>query len=110
MTSVVPLRVVRGDAADVDNDESLVAALRRGDPRAELAAWNRYARRVDGTLRRLLGPGEDPMNREDLLQEVFIRFFRRVHTLREANALAGFLTGICVNVVHGEIARRRRRR
>jgi RNA polymerase sigma-70 factor (ECF subfamily) len=110
MTSVVPLRLLRGDAADVDSDESLVLALRRGDRRAELAAWNRYARRVDGTLRRLLGPGEDPMNREDLLQEVFIRFFNRVHTLREANALAGFLTGICVNVVHGEIARRRRRR
>lgn len=109
MTSVVPLRVVRGEAPDVGSDESLVIALRRGDPRAELAAWHRYARRVDATLRRLLGPGEDPVSREDLLQEVFIRFFRRIHTLRDANALGGFLTGICVHVVHGEIARRRRR-
>ena len=109
MTGAVPLRVLRGDAADLEGDESLVAALRRGDPRAELAAWNRFSPRVDRTLRRLLGPSEDSGSREDLLQEVFIRFFKRVDTLREAGAVGGFLAGIAVNVVHGEIARRRRR-
>jgi len=61
---------------------------------------------VDGTLRRMLGPTGE---REDLLQEVFIRFFRRVGTLREPSAVRGFLTGICLRVVQGEIAGRRRR-
>jgi RNA polymerase sigma-70 factor (ECF subfamily) len=100
-------RVLHGHARDADSDVALVEALRRGAPQAELAAWNRFAGGVDQTLRRLLGPGPD---REDLLQEVFIRFFRRVGTLREPAAVRGFLTGICVHVVRAEITRRQRRR
>jgi len=100
-------RVLQGQARDTDSDVALVEALRRGDPQAELAAWNRFATGVDQTLRRMLGPGPD---REDLLQEVFIRFFRRIGTLREPSAVRGFLTGICIHVVRGEIAHRKRRR
>ena len=100
-------RVLQGQARDADSDVALVEALRAGDPRAELAAWNRFALGVDKTLRRLIGPGPD---REDLLQEVFIRFFRRVSTVREPSAVRAFLTGICIHVVRGEIARRRRKR
>jgi len=109
MTGALPLRVLRGDASDLESDASLVAALRRGERRAELAAWNRFSPRVDRTLRRLLGPREDSTSREDLLQEVFMRFFKRVDTLREADAVAAFLSGIAVHVVHAELARRRRR-
>jgi RNA polymerase sigma-70 factor, ECF subfamily len=100
-------RILQGQARDADSDVALVEALRAGDARAELAAWNRFALGVDKTLRRLIGPGPD---REDLLQEVFIRFFRRVGTLREPSAVRAFLTGICIHVVRGEIARRRRKR
>ena len=57
-------RVLQGQARDADSDAALVAALRAGAPGAELAAWNRFARNVDQTLRRLLGPEAD---REDLL-------------------------------------------
>jgi len=100
-------RVLQGQARDADSDAALVEALRRHEPQAEMAAWNRFALGVDQTLRRLLGPGPD---REDLLQEVFIRFFRRIGTLREPSAVRAFLTGICIHVVRGEIARRQRRR
>jgi RNA polymerase sigma-70 factor (ECF subfamily) len=100
-------RVLQGHARDADSDVALVEALRRGEPKAELAAWNRFAASVDQTLRRLLGPGPD---REDLLQEVFIRFYRRIGTLREPSAVRAFLTGICIHVVRGEIGRRQRRR
>jgi RNA polymerase sigma-70 factor (ECF subfamily) len=96
-----------GDASAAETDVALVAALRAGAPGAELAAWNRFAAGVDRTLRRLIGPGPD---REDLLQEVFLRFFRRIGTLREPSAVRGFLTGICIHVVHGEIVSRQRRR
>ena len=92
---------------DDGGDAALVLALRRGEARAELAAWNRFSPGVDGTLRRLLGPEAE---REDLLQEVFIRFFRRVDTLRDPAAVRGFLTGICLRVVRGELALRRARR
>lgn len=103
---VVPFRVVRGDAAAPEDDEQLIDALLKGSRRAEIAVWNRFSPKVDATLRRLLGPAVD---RQDLLQEVFIRFFRRVRTLREPSAVGAFLTGICVHVVHGEFARQRRR-
>jgi len=106
MTAAIPLRILRGEVTDFDTDEALVAGLCRGDARAELAAWNRFASRVDATLRRLLGPGHDRQAREDLLQEVFIRFYARVGTLRVPGAVGGFLTGITVHVVHGELARR----
>ncbi len=107
---VTSFRVLPGGAAPTSagEDARLVLALRRGEARAELEAWNRFSPGVDGTLRRLLGPGPGD-ERADLLQEVFLRFFRRVGTLREPAAVRGFLTGICLYVVRGEIAARRRR-
>jgi RNA polymerase sigma-70 factor, ECF subfamily len=100
-----PVRIVRGD--DTRSDAEIADALRRGDRGAELEAWNRFSPGTSQTLRRLLGPGPD---REDLLQEVYLRFFRNVRSLREPAAVRGFLSGICVRVVRQEIARRRRSR
>jgi RNA polymerase sigma-70 factor (ECF subfamily) len=88
-------------------DAALVDALRRKDQRASLIAWRRFAPHVARTLRRLMGPGADE---EDLSQEVFLRFFRKVHRLREPAAVRGFLTGICLRVVNRELRRRWLRR
>jgi RNA polymerase sigma-70 factor, ECF subfamily len=98
--------------SDAERDVALVLALRRGETSAELAAWNRFSPGVQATLRRMLGPGtmNEGADRDDLLQEVFLRFFRRVDTLREPAAVRGFLTAICLRVVQTEIASRRRRR
>ena len=98
-----PIRIVRGD--DTRSDAEIAEALKRGDRGAELEAWNRFSPGTAQTLRRLLGPGPD---REDLLQEVYLRFFRNVRSLREPAAVRGFLAGISVRVVRQEIARRRR--
>jgi len=98
-----PFRVVEGEGAP--SDVALVESLLRGDRGAELAAWNRFSSSVDRTLRRLLGPGHE---QEDLLQEVFLRFFRRVPALREPAAVRAFLTGIAIHVVRAEIARKTR--
>ena len=100
-----PVRIVRGDQAR--SDAEVAEALKRGERGAELEAWNRFSPGTSQTLRRLLGPGAD---REDLLQEVYLRFFRNVRALREPAAVRGFLAGICVHVVRQEIARRRRSR
>ncbi len=69
-----PFRIVRGDGQS-PSDAEIAEALRRGDRAAELEAWNRFSPGTAETLRRLLGPGPD---REDLLQEVYLRFFRNV--------------------------------
>ena len=104
-------RVIRGSAAGQPNgeptDAAIAEALRRGERRAELEAWNRFSPGAAQTLARLLGPGPD---REDLLQEVFLRFYKRIRTLREPAAVRGFLFGICLRVVQGEIGSRKRRR
>ena len=92
---------------DEPDDPALVDALRRKDPRAPLIAWRRFAPHVARTLRRLMGPGCDE---EDLSQEVFLRFFRKVGSLREPAAVRGFLTGICLRVVRRDLRRRWLRR
>ncbi|HVZ71673.1 MAG TPA: sigma-70 family RNA polymerase sigma factor [Polyangia bacterium] len=119
VTSFRVLGPPRGSDAGADRNErpansadvEVVLALRRGEPSAELDAWNRFSPGIDAALRRMLGPaGGEGAEREDLLQEVFLRFFRRVGTLREPAAVRGFLTSICLRVVQTEIASRRRRR
>jgi len=101
-----PFRIVRSPST-ARSDAELAVALQRGERAAELEAWNRFAPGTAQTLRRLLGPGAD---REDLMQEVYLRFFRNIRSLREPAAVRGFLAGICVHVVRQEIARLRRSR
>jgi len=104
-------RVIRGSATGEPKgeptDAAIAESLRRGERQAELEAWNRFSPGAAQTLRRLMGPGPD---REDLLQEVFLRFYKRIRTLREPAAVRGFLAAICIRVVQGEIASRSRRR
>ena len=101
-----PFRIVRSPST-ARSDAELALALQRGERAAELEAWNRFAPGTAQTLRRLMGPGSD---REDLLQEVYLRFFRNIRSLREPAAVRGFLSGICVHVARQEIARLRRSR
>ena len=105
--ALTSFRVIRGDATGEPTDAAIAEALQRGERQAELEAWNRFSPGAAQTLRRLLGPGPD---REDLLQEVFLRFYKRIRTLREPAAVRSFLFGICLRVVRGEIASRTRRR
>lgn len=101
-----PLRLVTHEPAALD-DARLVARLREGDPGAPGLLWDQYAILVRGVMRRSLG-GEDEV--EDLVQEVFLRFFAQIGRLRDPAALRSFLVGIAVRVVRSEIRRRRVRR
>jgi RNA polymerase sigma-70 factor (ECF subfamily) len=62
--------------------------------------WYRFAPMVYGLLRRSLGARHDP---EDLVQEVFLRVFRRLHTLEKASAVRSFVYSVGVRVVWEEI-------
>lgn len=102
-TSKPALRLLEGGRAENEADGALVVALQQGDPRASREAWRRFGPYVRRSLRRLLGPGADE---DDLSQEVFLRFFDRVRTLREPGAVRSFLFGICLRVVRKELSRR----
>jgi len=89
------------------DDAGLARAAMQGDAHAPGAIWDRFAPTVRRTLRRTLGPSVDV---EDLTQEVFLRVFRQVHTLRDPAALKSFIVGVSIRVLGSELRRRRVRR
>ena len=103
-----PLRVVPAPAEWTrDDDAALVAELRAGMPRAPGRLWDQYAPLARRILQRMLGPSADV---EDALQDVFLRLFRDLGSLREPGALRSFLIGISLHVATSELRRRRARR
>jgi RNA polymerase sigma-70 factor (ECF subfamily) len=88
-------------------DAQLVAAILQGDPGAPRAVWERFAPLVRRIVRRSLGPSFDI---EDVVQDVFLRLFDRVGTLRDPAALRAFLVSITMLSVRGEVRKRRVRR
>ena len=105
LASVHRLPAPRG-AALLD-DAALARAAAEGDPAAAGVLWDRFAALARGVLRRSLGPQHDV---DDQVQEVFIRLFRQVGTLRDATALRSFVIGITIRVAQTELRRRRMRR
>jgi RNA polymerase sigma-70 factor, ECF subfamily len=75
-----------------------------GQAWAQREIWYRFAPMVFGLLRRTLGARQDP---EDLLQEVFLRVFGRLHTLESLQALRSFIYSFAVRVVGEELRRHR---
>lgn len=77
------------------------------EPRAATYIWDRYASMVRGVLCRAVGPHADL---DDLLQDVFVGFFRNVASLREPSALKSFLIGIALRTAKTSLRKRRVRR
>jgi RNA polymerase sigma-70 factor (ECF subfamily) len=88
-------------------DAELVQAVGRGDTEAVGVIWDRYATLVRSVLRASLGPDAAI---EDLLHEVFIVLLKSASSVRDANALRPFLTGVAVRLVAVELRRRKVRR
>lgn len=104
-----PGRGVAGTAASQRSaaDAALAAALVARAPNAARQAWIQLSPIVRAVLRRELGPGPDEL---DLCQEVFLRFFRRIHELRDPAALRGFVVSITLGVARNQRRRARIRR
>jgi RNA polymerase sigma-70 factor, ECF subfamily len=94
------------DAGSPD-DEELVRRLAKNDPRAAVLVFRAYSTMVRGMIVRSAGHGADV---EDLVQDVFSIFFRKVATLKDPSALRSFLFGITIREVHRELRRRRVRK
>lgn len=101
MAAPAPLGLAEAD------DATLARALIERDTRAPRVAWSRFSPMVRRILRRSLGPGHDV---EDIVQDVFLCLFERVHTLRDPVAFKGFVIAITVRTARYEIRRARVRR
>jgi RNA polymerase sigma-70 factor (ECF subfamily) len=101
------LASIRRLPVEAASDADLARAAAKGAAAAQGQAFDRFAPLVRGLLRRSLGPQHDV---DDQLQEVFIRFFRNVATLRDPEKVRSFLIGITIRVAASELRRRRMRR
>jgi RNA polymerase sigma-70 factor, ECF subfamily len=81
-------------------DEILAGEAVAGKRWAQREIWYRFAPMVFGLFRRSLSSRHD---HEDLVQEVFIRVFRRLHTLENLAALRSFVYSVAVRVLSEEI-------
>jgi RNA polymerase sigma factor (sigma-70 family) len=72
-------------AVDAASDAELVARCREGDQAAWEALVDRYARYVHAIVARVYRL--EPRDAEDVFQEVFVRVFERLDTLRDGSAL-----------------------
>lgn len=89
------------------DDATLARALMAKDQTAPRVAWSRFAPLVRRILRRSLGPQHEV---EDIVQDVFLCLFERVHTLRDPVALKAFVIAIAVRTARYELRRARVRR
>jgi RNA polymerase sigma factor (sigma-70 family) len=87
--------------ADAD-DAMLARAALTGQVWAQREIWFRFAPMVYGLLRRALGRRHD---HDDLTQEVFLRVFRKLHTLEKVSAIRSFVYSVAVRVVSEEVRR-----
>lgn len=94
-------RALAGNSSD---DMELARAGMLGEEWAQRQIWYRFAPAVHTFLRRALTRATD---HEDLLQEVFLRVFRRLDTLRNPAALRAFIYSFAVRIVQEEVRRHR---
>jgi RNA polymerase sigma-70 factor, ECF subfamily len=101
------LRLVeRGGSAEAD-DAALVRGLCAREEWAAAATWGRYSPMVYGLLDRAIGSAGES---EDLTQEVFMRVFAAIRTLRDPNALRSFLYSSAIRMLRWHLRGKRVRR
>jgi RNA polymerase sigma-70 factor, ECF subfamily len=97
-----PLPVVAALYAD---DVELVAALRRGEARAQSIVVERYEPLVERLVAGALGIDAEIA---DVVQDVFVAVLEGVHNLKDASALRSWIATLTVFTARGRIRRRRR--
>ena len=89
------------------DDAALARAAALGQPAAAAAIWDQFSPMVRAILRRILGPDSEV---NDLVQDVFLRLFKRIATLRDPQAFRAFVMLIATHAAISELRRRRVRR
>jgi len=76
-------------------DSDLVKEARAGDVAAFERLFDRYQKRVYNLIYRMVGHEQDAA---DLTQEVFVRVYNSLHTLKTGEAFFGWVRAVAVNV------------
>ena len=100
MAKVIPLETRRGREETL---EELLAAVQAGQRAAQGRLYDRFADSVNRHVWRLLGG--DPEH-DDIVQNVFLAVFRRIHTVETANALPSWIRTITVFEVRTQLRKR----
>ena len=87
-------------------DAELVRAVAQGDHAALAAVWQRYVVDVRRMIRSCLGADTTT---DDLVQEVFVGFYRNAGRLSSPSALRSYLLGIAARTCAFELRTRTRR-
>ena len=88
------------------DDEALVIACQSGNREAMESLVKKHQRSVYSLLYQL---APDWSDNSDLAQEVFIRVYRGIHSLRNPKTFRSWLNQIVVNLFYDELRRRPRR-
>jgi len=112
MTTTTPVHLSpvgerREQPGETDAVVELVGRLQRGERSATREAWHRFAPMVRRMVIRTLGPSSDV---DDVCQEVFMTFFERIGTLREARTAPAFIISITAFKIRHHLRWRRVRR
>ncbi|HEY6724583.1 MAG TPA: RNA polymerase sigma factor [Polyangiaceae bacterium] len=89
------------------DDAALLRGVRAGNPIAMAEFHQRFARRVQRILRGILGPDHELL---DLHQDVFVRALKSIATLKEPDALSGWIDAIAVHTARSTLEKRISRR
>ncbi|HJK93442.1 MAG TPA: sigma-70 family RNA polymerase sigma factor [Polyangiaceae bacterium LLY-WYZ-15_(1-7)] len=87
--------------------EALLTALREGHPRAPALLYDAFADDVNRLVWSLLGADPD---HDDLVQVAMLKVLRKAKDVREPGALKGWVRMVTINVVRGELRKRKLRR
>jgi len=88
------------------SDEELVAAFQSGDIAAFDVLVQRWDRRIQGLIFRLIGHHDEA---RDLSQEAFLKAYRALGTFKSESRFSSWLYQIALNATRDRLRRRRRR-
>lgn len=88
------------------SDQDVARGLTAGEAWAVAEVWHRFAPMVLTVAERSLGSKSEA---QDVAQEVFVRLYGKVNTLRDPAALRSFVFSFAVRVLKSELRRRKAR-
>lgn len=106
----VTLRIVSASlpaqSVEASVEAELFDEIRRGELGWQKRAFEEYYGLVHGLVLKSLGPHSDV---EDLVSDVFVRFFESAGRVRSASGLRSYLVSVAMNAVRHEVRRNKRR-